>query len=57
MPPEERYWYTDFETTKKQDETIGWMFEEFLKEAAAICNLDTSEWDSDDFDVFRDIIL
>ena len=53
----EPHWSDDFYPTSEQTETIRSLFETFLEEAAAVCHLDTSEWDSDDYDILKDVVL
>lgn len=53
---DEYHWSDDFLPTSEQSAKVASLFEDFLEEAAAICNLDTDEWDSDEFDIFREVM-
>jgi len=51
------HWSDDFRLTKEQRKRIDELYKEFLIEAADVCRLDTSEWNSDDYETLEDIII
>ena len=52
------HWSDDFNFvgTVEDDKCVAELFNELLVEAAAVYNLDTSEWDSDDWSLFGELL-
>ena len=55
---EKPHWSDDFNFRgkPKDDEYIADLFSDLLIEAACVLELDTSEWDSDDWALFSDLL-
>ena len=52
----EPHWSDNFTPTRSQEMRVEALWYEFLEEAAAVCNLDTSEWDRDEYIYFKEFM-
>jgi len=50
------HWSDEFTFTKKQEYRVKDLLHDFLDEAADVCDLDTTEWEKDDYDILQEII-